>query len=144
MLRDAVLRAHVWLLATAIPLLVRILPLPRLLCLLTGTSRRRLYSGVPAERVIAIVKHRLGRPRNMRRRACLREGLTLYHFLRLAGLPAEVHFGVFAPSAEAGRMHGHCWVTVDGVAVSAPPRQPVAVVLVRGPGVDSIGRSPDN
>jgi len=68
----------------------------------------------------------------MRRRACLRQGLLLFHFLRLAGLPAVVHFGVFSPATDPRRLHGHCWVTLGGVCLSPPPEAPAAVLLSRG------------
>jgi len=50
-------------------------------------------------------------------RACLRQGLTLFHVLRQMGLPARIHFGVdqARPDFEA-----HCWVTLDGKAVAEP------------------------
>ena len=128
-MKDAALRAHVWLVAALVPLLVRLAELGRLVRWLTPSPRRRPYRGIPAERIVAVVRRRLRRPRHMRRRACLREGLTLYHFLRLAGVEAELRFGVFAPPPEGGRTHAHCWVTVGEQALSAPPAEPVALVL---------------
>jgi len=112
-----ILRMHVRLLATIMPLLVRLLKLPALLRLLT--PGRRLYGGIDSLRVIAAVKRRLERPRNMRRRACLREGLMLFHFLRLAGYDAALHFSVYPPHDDV-RMHAHCWVSLDGRCVSTP------------------------
>jgi hypothetical protein len=134
---EVVLRAHVWLVATLLPLLVRVLPLKALLRLTTPPARLRPYGRVAADRIVAAVDGRLRNPRNMRRRACLRHGLTLYHFLRLAGVPAVLEFGVYPPELDPGRMHAHCWVTVDGVAVSAPPGQPAAVVLRHGPRLEA-------
>jgi hypothetical protein len=58
--------------------------------------------------------------------------LTLFHFLRLAGCPAVLHIGVFPPSLDSQRMHGHCWVTLNGVPLSPPPDQPVATLLTCG------------
>ena len=66
----------------------------------------------------------------MRRRACLRQGLTLFHFLKLAGWPAVLRIGVFPPGRDRRRMHAHCWVTLNGVPLSPPPEQPVATLLV--------------
>ena len=133
---EAVLRAHVWLVATLLPLLVRVLPLKALLRLMTPPARLKPYGAIAPDRIVAAVDGRLRNPRNMRRRACLRHGLTLYHFLRLAGVPAVLEFGVYPPELDPGRMHAHCWVTVDGVAASAPPGQPAAVVLRHGPGLE--------
>lgn len=111
------LRAHVWLVATVIPLLVRAVPLKRLLRLLNPSPRRQPYRGLTCQQIIDIVSRRVRAPRNMRRRSCLRFGLTLFHFLRLSGYPAILHFGVL-PKTDSGRMQAHCWVSVPGVIPS--------------------------
>ncbi len=127
--RLLILRSHVWLVATLVPLLVRLLPIRFLVRVMTPPRWMRLYRKVEPERMAAVVAHRLRRPRIMRRRACLRLGLVLYHFLKLAGQPAVLHFGVYPPSVDPKRLHGHCWVTVNDVCLSAPPDQPAAVVM---------------
>jgi len=131
-MRETVLRAHVWLVITAIPLLDRLLPLRWLLALMTPPAGFTPYRGVPAERIMRAVEQRLRRPRNMRRRACLREGIALFHFLRLAGLPVVLHVGVYPPKDADGRLRAHCWVTHGGKALQAAPEQPIAVVLNYG------------
>lgn len=131
-LRELLLRAHVWMVGTLIPLLVRIVPLVRVIRLLTPPQGIRFYRGVGEDRVIKAVHRCLATPRNMRRRACLREGLMLFHFLRLADLPASIHFGVYPPDTDTKRMHAHCWVTLNGRAVSSPPEDSHTVMLVRG------------
>jgi Transglutaminase-like superfamily len=45
------------------------------------------------------------------RAECLVRGLTLYRFLREAGLPLSLVFGV---GEVEGRMTGHCWLLKDG------------------------------
>ena len=127
-----VLLGHIWLLATLIPLLEKFIPLKWLLRLLTPPSRCKPYAGTPPEEISRLVARRLREPRNMRRRACLRHGLTLFHFLKLAGWPAVLHIGVFPPGLDSRRMHAHCWVTLNGVPLSPPPEQPVATLLVCG------------
>jgi hypothetical protein len=127
-----VLRGHVWLLATLIPLLEKFIPLKWLLRLLTPPSRFKPYAGTSPEEISRLVAHRLREPRNMRRRACLRQGLALFHFLKLAGWPAVLRIGVFPPGRDRRRMHAHCWVTLNGVPLSPPPEQPVATLLVCG------------
>ena len=118
--------------ASLIPLLVKVVPLRRLVALLTPPAWWRPYAGVPAEGIAGLTARRLRRPRVMRRRACLREGLTMFHFLRLAGLPATLYVGVYPPSADPSRLHGHCWVSLNGACVSAPPARPVGVLLRHG------------
>jgi len=129
---EFILRAHVWTAATFLPLLVRWLPLRRLLKMMTPPTFLRPYASVSRERIVAIVEHRLRTPRNMRRRACLRRGLMLFHFLRLAGCDAVLQFGVFPPGVDANRMHGHCWVTVAGECIADPPGEDLAVVMTHG------------
>jgi len=131
-MREFILRAHVWLVATLVPLLVKLLPLRALLRLLTPPGRFRPYAGVSQERMVELVARRLRRPRHMRRRACLRRGLVLFQFLRLAGVPALLHISVFSPGAEADRMKAHCWVSVEGRCLSDPPEGTVAISLVHG------------
>ena len=127
-----VLRGHIWLLATLIPLLEKFIPLKWLLRLLTPPSRFKPYAGTSPEEISRLVAHRLCEPRNMRRRACLRQGLTLFHFLKLAGWPAVLRIGVFSPGLDNRRMHAHCWVTLNDVPLSPPPEQPVATLLTCG------------
>jgi hypothetical protein len=123
------LRAHVWLVASAIPWMVKVMPLRAMLRLLTPPRTFRPYRAISSDTIVRTVKRRLEKPWHMKHRPCLREGLTLMHFLLLAGAPAEIHFGVFAPNA-AGKLKAHCWVTLDGAAVSSPPQSPAAEVLV--------------
>ena len=126
---EFVLRGHVWLTATLIPLLADVLTLKALLALLTPSGRLRPYRGYSADRIAEIVRRRLRNPRNMRRRACFRRGLTLFHFLHLAGIPAVLHFGAYAPPQPPGRMHAHCWITVQGKPMTDAPGAHAAVVL---------------
>lgn len=139
--RQAVmLRCHVALLALAIPDLSRRLPLPRLLALFTPRGPSRLYSGMREDEIADIVRRVLRRPWRMRGRRCLRLGLLLFHFLRLAGLPAELNFGVYKRHV-TGREQAHCWVTVAGRCVSSPPADEHVVILVHvptGPRADRI------
>ena len=127
-----VLRGHIWLLATLIPLVEKFIPLKWLLRLLTPPSSFKPYAGTPPEEISRLIANRLREPRNMRRRACLRHGLTLFHFLKLAGCPAVLRIGVFPLSLDSRRMHAHCWVTLNGVALSPPPELPVATLLICG------------
>ena len=134
-----VLRGHVWLFATLLPLAVRLAPLHVLVGLLVPPPHARPYRGVSVEQIGRLVAGRLGRPRNMRRRACLREGLTLFHFLRLADWPATVHFAVFPPAGPTERMHAHCWVSLDGRAISQPPAGPYTLLMSYPPAKGRVG-----
>jgi hypothetical protein len=127
--RLLVLRGHIWTAATLLPLLVKFLPVQWLVRVMTPPARLHPYRKIPVGRIVALVNTRLRKPRNMRRRACLRKGLVLYQVLRLAGQPAVLHFGVYAPSLDTRRLHGHCWVTVNDVILTDPPGSPAAVVM---------------
>ena len=129
---EAILRVHVRLVVTCIPLLVRVFPLKRLLRLLTPRRSWRLYRRIRPRRVAAMVRRVLRRPAHMRRRACLRKGLATFHFLRLAGAPAVLHIGVFPPGPGDRRDHAHCWVSVADTLVLDPPRQSMAAVATYG------------
>lgn len=56
----------------------------------------------------------LGRPFIQPR--CLTRGVTLYHFLRRAGLPVELHFGV----QHRGTFTAHCWLELEGEPFAEP------------------------
>ena len=115
-----VLAIHVWIIAAMIPLLVRVLSLKTILKVFTPSPLFRPYRGMSAEDLAGAVKKRLRRPVYMVRRACLREGLLMFHFLRLAGLEATLHISI-QPKEVFGRFLAHCWVTLPGKTVSTPP-----------------------
>ena len=124
------MRGHVWVFAAVVPVLVGLFSLRRLVGLLSPPGFLRPYAGVSAEEIAAVVARRLAHPRVMRGRACLRHGLTLLHFLRLAGLAADLHVGVYPPSADPSRLHAHCWVSLDGRDLMPAPGGP-AVEMAR-------------
>jgi hypothetical protein len=128
-LRRLALRMHVCLLVALIPLLDRFMTFRRMLSLLTPPAGFTPYRSVAASDVTELVHRRLRNPRNMRRRACLRKGLALFHFLGLAGESPVLHVGVYPPQEGRRRLTGHCWVTCDGEVVSDPPYGPCAEVL---------------
>lgn len=133
-LRGAILRVHVAVLALIIPDLRRWLPLERLLALFTPRRASGLYRGIDADEIVGAVQHRLRRPWRMRRRPCLRLGLLLFYFLRLAGVPAVLNFCVYKETlgGTCGREQAHCWVTVAGRCVASPPEDEHVVILVHG------------
>lgn len=85
---------HVWTIAAVIPLLLRVLSLKTILEIFTPSPLFQPYRGMSAEDLANVVKNRLRRPVYMVRRACLREGLLMFHFLRLAGFEATLHVSV--------------------------------------------------
>jgi hypothetical protein len=57
------------------------------------------------------------------RRGCLTRGLTRLWFLRRAGFPVSLRFGI---GEVDGRLEGHCWLVLAGEPL-AEPRDPRAV-----------------
>jgi len=114
-----VLAIHVWIIAAIIPLLVRILSLKRILEIFTPSHLFRPYRGISSEELTSVVNDRLKHPVCMVKRACLRKGLMMFHFFRLAGLEATLHISVY-PRSVSGRFLAHCWVTSYGKTVSSP------------------------
>lgn len=131
-LEAAILRIHVALVALVIPDLSRRLPLERLLSLFTPGRSSRLYASLETEEIVQAVRRRLRHPWRMRGRPCLRLGLMLFHFLRLAGVPAVLNFCVYKEGY--GREQAHCWVTVAGRCIADPPEDEHVVILVHGEG----------
>ena len=93
--------------ATVVPLLLR-LPLPRLAAVLTRAPAPSGPSPQDVERIEQLVAlgPRVAHP--LVRTGCLTRGLTLFRFLRAAGLDVELRFGL-DPGSD-----GHCWLTLDG------------------------------
>lgn len=114
--RDALLFLRVGAFAAAVPLLMR-LPLPRVASLLTGPPRRIPTRRPPPsaaelerlERLVTLAP-RLAHP--LVRPGCLTRGVTLFWFLRRAGLDVELRFGLDADDRDA--IDGHCWLSLDG------------------------------
>ena len=132
-LRELALRLHVRAVVSSIPLLVHTLPLKTVLRLLTPPSRWQPYRRLEPGAVQAAVRRALRNPWHMKRRRCLREGLSLFHFLRLSGRPAVLHFAIYPPPGHGARITGHCWVECEGSPISSPPDGPHVELLSCGP-----------
>jgi hypothetical protein len=92
--------------AVAVPLLTR-LPLTRLARVV---EPRRAPPEAPAasvERLVGRVERVLAAGRPLIRPGCLTRGVTLFWFLRRAGVPVDLVFGMGRP---AGAFEGHCWL----------------------------------
>ena len=88
------------------------LPLPRLAALLTRPARRAPPSAAEIERLERLIAlaPRVARP--LVRSGCLTRGVTLFWFLRRAGLDVELRFGLDAAQGDA--TDGHCWLSLHG------------------------------
>jgi hypothetical protein len=107
--RPALLRARIFAFALTVPLLMRLRlsPLEHLL------EPRRRPANCPPERAADLAREVdlvLRRSRFVRS-GCLTRGLTRYYFLRRAGLPVSLCFGIGRPGED---LEGHCWLIRDG------------------------------
>jgi hypothetical protein len=109
-LREALLFGYVLSFAATVPLMLR-LPLPRFAALVTRPPGRA--GGAPdplrIERLVQLAP-RVGSP--VVRTGCLTRGVTLFWFLRRAGVDVQLHFGLDLIDADA--TDGHCWLALDG------------------------------
>jgi hypothetical protein len=108
---EVALFAYLVTFASVVPLIMR-LPLPRLAALITRTPRRPPASTAEVERLahLTALAPRFGRP--VVRSGCLTRGVTLFWFLRRAGLDVELRFGI--DPADADDADGHCWLALGG------------------------------
>jgi hypothetical protein len=108
---DLLLFARIGGFAAIVPALMQI-PLPRLAALLTRPPRHRAPGPDEIERIERIVAlaPRVAYP--LVRSGCLTRGVTLFWFLRRAGLDVELRFGL--DPGELETTDGHCWLTLDG------------------------------
>jgi hypothetical protein len=118
---DALSFLGVFCFAAAVPALLR-LRLQRLEALLEPRRAAGPPNPLRAERALACVNSVLSAGRPLVRGGCLTRGLTRYYFLRRAGLPVSLCFGV---GTVRGKFEGHCWLTKEGEPFleSRDPRQ---------------------
>ena len=110
---EVLLLARVSAFAALVPAVMR-LPLPRAAALLARAPRRSAARPSPSQierldRIVTLAP-RVARP--FVRTGCLTRGVTLFWFLRRAGLDVELRFGL-DPREHPGT-EGHCWLSLDG------------------------------
>jgi hypothetical protein len=133
-------RTELWIRARLLPLQIRGQNLSAILKS-AEPATTAAYSGLEVAYIVRRVRKAVRRPIQMRDRRCLREGLLAYRFLRQAGHPAELVFGV-----DKRRIHGpdptaHCWVRLDGAAILNPPEPDMTTILCHpsGAGAEPLG-----
>ena len=108
---ELVLFGYLVAFAATVPLLMR-LPLPRFAALLTRPAHGPTAPATDVERLERMIAlaPRVARP--LVRQGCLTRGVTLFWFLRRAGLDVELRFGIDPGREESA--DGHCWLSLDG------------------------------
>ena len=121
---DARLLLEVALFAAGVPLLMR-LPLPRLQHILRPPP---LSLRASPNHVLELVDLALAGLRPLLRPTCLTRGVTRCYFLRRAGVPVDLAFGMSAMSS----MGGHCWlVREDEPYLEARDPRPIFTEMFR-------------
>jgi hypothetical protein len=105
------LSAQIFAVAAAVPVLVR-LKLARLAGRLEPAPRRRPADPVEVDELIQRIERVLERGYPLVRTGCLTRGITLFYFLRRAGVDVRLAFGMGRPF---GDDEGHCWLVKDGL-----------------------------
>jgi hypothetical protein len=123
------LRLALWGWARALPFFARGSRMDRLLAVAMPAPGVTPYAGIEADAIVDAVKRATARPWRMRGTRCLREGVLAFRFLRLAGHPAVIAFGVERDSIGAAALKAHCWVTVDGRCVINPPYAGIVPIM---------------
>src|SRR5262245_38757044 len=105
---DAFLLARIFAFAVSLPVVLRF----KLRTTASFAEPRRPRASAAPEAIDVIIRYVEAVCANRFVRAeCLVRGLTLYHFLREAGLRLSLVFGV---GEVDGRTTGHCWLLKDG------------------------------
>jgi hypothetical protein len=107
---DLALFLHVLAFAAAVPALMR-LKLPRLGPLLEPRDAPAAPDPDRVQKIVSTVDLVLGAGRPLVRLGCLTRGVTLYYFLRRAGLDVSLCFGM---GEMGGDFAGHCWLVKEG------------------------------
>jgi Transglutaminase-like superfamily len=101
---------RVLVVAAFVPALLR-LDLARVQRLLEPRRARPEPGRDEVDRLVNRIEHVLAASRLLVRPGCLTRGVTLYYFLRRAGLDVRLVFGIGRPAAD---IEGHCWLVRDG------------------------------
>ncbi len=96
--------------SAAVPAMLRLGP-AQLARYLDGWITRRPPISADAQTVAALVEAAMRAGAPAVRPGCLTRGVTLYYFLRRAGEPVTLEFGIGEVGGEAV---GHCWLVKDG------------------------------
>jgi transglutaminase superfamily protein len=115
---DAWLLARMTAWAPSLPVLKRVLPLPRLVALMAKEPRRPLRDPELERRIVRMARLVYRGRTGTFRDNCLERSLVTYRFLGRAGADPEL---VVAMSKGDQGVHGHVWVTVEGLPVHEDP-----------------------
>ena len=112
---------QIFLLVAVLPLMLKLLSIPRLMKVLTP-SKFKVYknqeSAKSKDKIVKFVDYILGRNLWIYKSTCLKRSLVLYHFLKRSGIRVHVCFGVRYKeelrTVDAKRLGGHAWLLYNG------------------------------
>jgi hypothetical protein len=127
--------------AALLPALKFLLPLPRLVALVTPAGRAPARDQAREQRVARLAERLYRTAPRLSRDNCLERSLVTYRYLARAGSEPVLVVGM----RKQEELHGHVWVTLDGRPVhdtdeflagfvpvmTFPPEAPLAVPTVR-------------
>ncbi|MBI2487049.1 MAG: lasso peptide biosynthesis B2 protein [Deltaproteobacteria bacterium] len=120
-LEDVWLFSQIFLLVTILPIMLKLLSIPRLMKVLTprdGRVGESLHRRKTKDNIVRFTDYILGRNFWIYKSTCLKRSLVLYHFLRSSGIGVHVCFGVRYKeqlrTLDAKRLEGHAWLLYNG------------------------------
>ena len=121
-LRDIWLFMSITLGTIMLPLMLKFLPLPRMMQLITPVSTKRynfLYDKSTKKKIIKFTDFILNRNIFIWRNTCLKRSLLLYHFLNKIGVKVKICFGVKYYNNMISKnlkdsLEGHAWLLLNG------------------------------
>lgn len=118
------LLAQMSVMLSALLILQRFLPLPRLMALYDPEPAESPRPKVEPRRLVTLVTALVRI--TLRDRFCMKRSILIFHFLQKWGYDARIYFGVVK---EANELQGHAWVELDGkpMAERGDPRKQYAV-----------------
>ena len=102
--------------ATVVPLLfnLRLSVLSRMLERRIRSARQQGIDATTSDQIIRCVETALTVANPLVRSRCLIRAVTLYYFLRRAGMDLALCFGAASKEGRLVERAGHCWLTKDG------------------------------
>jgi hypothetical protein len=116
---DVELFIQILILATVLPLLIKLLSIPKLMKLLTPRDAivfKHQDSHTAKEKIVRYTDYILSRRFWIYKMICWKRALVLYRFLRKAGFNVTICFGVRLPNTESKDkpLEGHAWLVYNG------------------------------
>ncbi|MER3448073.1 MAG: hypothetical protein C4291_15165 [Candidatus Dadabacteria bacterium] len=111
---------QILLLITVLPVIIRLLSLPKLMYVLTPEDLRQYTNPDIEQKVIKFTDYILSRNLWIYKTTCLKRSLVLYHFLRKFGMNVQICFGVRYNEkppywdTQKKKLEGHAWLLYNG------------------------------